>query len=51
MGGHRLVKTDAHFYGMTKSALNAHTEGVRRELRAMSSDFKVSVSGITITYQ
>merc|ERR1712150_422911 len=42
MGGHRLTKTDSNFYGMTKHALTAHTEGVRRELREMNRDYKIT---------
>ena len=48
MSGHRLVastSSNTNFYGATKHAVTALTEGIRKELRAMNSDVKVTVSG------
>lgn len=48
MSGHRLVTStsNTNFYGATKFAVTAITEGIRRELRAMKSDVKVTVSAL-----
>lgn len=44
MSGHRLVSStkNTFFYGATKFAVTALTEGIRRELRQMNSDVKVT---------
>lgn len=45
MSGHRLVSStnNTYFYGATKFAVTALTEGIRRELRSMESPIKVTV--------
>lgn len=45
MSGHRLVTStkNTFFYGATKFAVTALTEGIRRELRQINSDVKVTV--------
>ena len=46
MSGHRLVtstSSNTFFYGATKFAVTALTEGIRRELRQENSDVKVTV--------
>ncbi len=51
MSGHRLVTsstTNTFFYGATKYAVTALTEGIRRELRGMNSDVKVTVSSLAV---
>ena len=46
MSGHRLIPTQPNtfFYGATKFAVTALTEGIRQELREMKSNVKVTVS-------
>ena len=46
MSGHRLISTQPNtfFYGATKFAATALTEGIRQELREMKSNVKVTVS-------
>ena len=46
MSGHRLISTQPNtfFYGATKFAVTALTEGIRQELREMQSNVKVTVS-------
>ena len=47
MSGHRMCKLTSpnlYFYGITKHAVTGLTEGIRRELRTMKSDVKVTVS-------
>ena len=45
MSGHRLTtRPNTHFYGATKHAVRALTEGLRMELRAANSHIRVSVS-------
>ena len=46
MSGHRPVSTQPNtfFYGATKFAVTAITEGIRQELRGMESNVKVTVS-------
>ncbi len=51
MSGQRVPQmqaggTNVHFYSATKHAVTALTEGVRRELRAMDSKVRVTVSVI-----
>ena len=41
---------NVHFYSATKHAVTALTEGVRRELRAMASKVRVTVSMICWYY-
>ena len=43
MSGHRVTSSNINFYTMTKCAVKAHTEGVRRELREMNRDYKITV--------
>ena len=42
MSGHRLTDS-MHFYSASKYALTAINEGVRRELREMKSNVKMTV--------
>ena len=46
MSGHRLISTQPNtfFYGATKFAVTALTEGIRQELQEMKSNVKVTVS-------
>lgn len=48
MSGHQVVSSiagsNAHFYSVTKFGITAIMEGVRRELRAMNSCIKITVS-------
>ena len=48
MSGHRLISTQPNtfFYGATKFAVTALTEGIRQELREMKSNVKVTVSWV-----
>lgn len=48
MSGHRLISTtpNTFFYAATKFAVTALTEGVRRELREIKSNVKVTVRRI-----
>ena len=42
--GHRIAANhNTHFYGATKHALKAITEGLRREMRSLKSHIRVSV--------
>lgn len=52
MSGHRLVSTSSNtfFYGATKFAVTALTEGVRRELRQENSDVKVTVRILSTSF-
>lgn len=45
LSGHRLAKSppNTYFYAATKFAVTAITEGIRRELREMNSNVKVTV--------
>lgn len=45
MSGHRLITTkpNTYFYAATKYAVTALTEGIRKELREVESNVKVTV--------
>ena len=46
MSGHRIISTpdNTYFYAATICAVTALTEGIRRELRDLNSNVKVTVS-------
>jgi short-subunit dehydrogenase len=52
MSGHRIITSSANtfFYAATKCAVTALTEGMRRELREMNSDVKVTVRRADIVH-
>ena len=51
ISGHRVIGTYNHFYAATQFAIDALTEGLRKELRDLKSNIKVTVSLITTLTQ